>query len=110
MGGRAGSARRPSVVSVQSRQGYDWLNAVDNVDANLAEWSIDEAIEIALTNCMNALQDVVSEHLTEPWPHPPEAPRSEFADYGVEVRDGIVSIWFGRRDAPLFPTIRIELT
>jgi hypothetical protein len=95
---------------VQTRHGYDWLPVVDNVEGNVGEWSTDEAIEIAVNNCINVLQDVVTEHLAEPWPHPPGAPRSEFAGYGVEVRAGILSIWFGRRDAPLFPIIRIGLT
>jgi hypothetical protein len=96
-------------VLVHTRHGYDWLPVVDNVEANLDECTSHEAIEGAVYTCINVVQDVVTEHLTEPWPHPPGAPRCEFADYGVEVRDGILSIWFGRRDAPLFPVVQIEL-
>lgn len=94
---------------VQTRHGYDWLTVVDNIEANLTQLGTDEAIEVAVKNCMNELQDVVTRHLNDPWPHPPGAARSEFADCGVEVRDGILSIWFGQHDAPVLPTIRIQL-
>jgi hypothetical protein len=96
-------------VIVQTRHGYDWLPIVDCVEANLDDSSIEEALEFAVGNCLNVLQDVVAHHLTEPWPHAPGTLRGAFVDYGVEVRDGMLRLWFGDRTAPFFPTIAVSL-
>ena len=47
--------------------------------------------------------------LTVPWPQRSGMGPSEFVEGEAEVLAGVLQIWFGERDAPLFPVVCIEL-
>ena len=97
-------------VIVRTRHGDDWLNVVDNIEMNIAVGATaEEAIQNAVGNKLQELQDIVTEHLTVPWPQRLGMGPSEFVWPEVEVTSGVLHIWFGEREAPLFPGIRIGL-
>ena len=97
-------------VIVRTRHGEDWLLVADNIELNVAEGaSIDEAIQTAVYNKLQELQDIVTEHLTVPWPQQAGMGRSEFVPIEAEVLDGVLQIWFGERNASLFPVVRMAL-
>jgi hypothetical protein len=89
-------------VILRTRYGDDWLNVVDNIEANMTEGAtVHEAVQIAVGNKLEELQDMVTEHLTVPWPQRSRMGPSEFVKGEVEVIGGVLQIWFGERDAPL---------
>jgi hypothetical protein len=97
-------------IVVHTRHGWDGLNVVDNIDANMVEGATaEEAVKIAVANNLRELQDVVTEHLTVPWPQRAGMKASEFVDPEVEIVDGVLHVWFGERLAPVFPRICIEI-
>jgi hypothetical protein len=96
-------------VIVRTRCGDDWLNVVDNIDANMAEGAtVEEAVQTAVSNKLQELQDIITEHLAVPWPQRMGMGASEFVSPEVEVIDGTLQVWFGERDARLFPLLRID--
>jgi hypothetical protein len=97
-------------VIVRTRHGEDWLNVADNIELNVADGaSIDEAIQTAVYCKLQELQDIVTEHLTVPWPQQAGMGRSEFLAIESEVLDGVLQIWIGGRNASPLLIGRIAL-
>ena len=95
---------------VQTPQAVDWLIVADNIEHNVAEGaSFDQAIENTVHSTLQELQDIVTVSLTVPWPQERGMGRSEFAPVEAQVIDGVLQIWVGERNTPLFPVGRIAI-
>jgi hypothetical protein len=68
-----------------------------------------DAIQDAVVSFARDLQDDVTARVTYPWPRDPGLGKSDFAYPHSEIRNGTLTVWFGKESDALTPPIRIPL-